>query len=376
MLADTSSKIDDLLGSSIASLDIPDGVRQLAVMRYEAIAESLENRWQSGVIYPQGSFRLGTAVRPVRNGSEYDIDLVCRRELARTSTTQIQLKREVGAALSAFVASGPEGAPTLSEGKRCWTLNYPNDPFHLDALPAIPDEEAPPDGILLTDRELKAWQRSNPIAYAYWFFAVMAEEFSERRGLLAAQTQVDDVPEWRVKTTLQRVVQALKRHRDIYFADRADVAPASIIITTLAGRAYSGPGDLFDVLVSITNGMPEFIEIRDGVYWVANPVQRQENFADRWLGQPERRTAFFEWIDVVQRDVASIGDAGVVDRILMRIAKSFGEDAAKGGGSAVGQDYRNARDRGDLQMAPRTGALGVASGGIAVRPHTFHGDAA
>jgi hypothetical protein len=337
-------------------------------------AATLETRWQSGAIYPQGSFRLGTAVRPVHKGGEYDIDLVCRREIARDSTTQIQLKREVGAALSSFVASRPEGIPTLSEGKRCWTLNYPKDPFHLDALPAIPDEEAPPDGILLTDRDVKAWQRSNPIAYADWFFAVMEEEFAEQRGLLAAQMQVDEVPDWRIRTTLQRVVQALKRHRDIYFAERSDVAPASIIVTTLAGRAYRGPGDLFDVLVSVATGMPEFVEVRNGVDWVPNPVQPEENFADRWAGRPERRGAFFEWMDVVQRDVASIGDFVGVDRILMRVAELFGEDVANGGGSALGQDYRRARERGDLRMAPRTGTLSSASSGIAVRGHTFHGD--
>jgi hypothetical protein len=374
MLTYTRPTIDDLLGTSIASLDIPEEVRRVAVARYQAVASSLESRWQSGVIYPQGSFRLGTTVRPIHAGGEYDIDLVCRREIAKTSTTQRALKAEVGAALTAFVASGPEGAPTLSEGKRCWTLNYPNDPFHLDSLPAVPDENAIPHGILLTDRELHAWQYSNPIAYSDWFYVVMAKEFAERRTLLAKQMQVDDVPDWRVKTTLQRAVQALKRHRDIYFVERADEAPASIIITTLAGRAYDGPGDLFDGLISIVNAMPHFVEVREGVYWVANPVQPQENFADRWKANPKRATAFFEWIEVAQRDFASIADVVGIDRVLTRIAKTFGEDAARGGGSALGVDYRSARDHGDLKMTPGTGALAVASSGIGVQGHTFHGE--
>lgn len=375
MLTYTRPTIDDLLGSSIASLDIPEAVRHLAVARYQAVAKSLEHRWQSGVIYPQGSFRLGTAVRPIHEKGEYDIDLVCRREIAKNSTTQLALKAEVGAALTAFVASGPEGVPTLGEGKRCWTLAYPGEPFHLDALPAIPDEEAVPDGILLTDRNLRAWQHSNPIAYSAWFYTVMADEFSQRRTVLAKQMQVDDVPDWRVKTTLQRAVQALKRHRDLYFAERSDEAPASIIITTLAARAYDGPGDLFDVVLSVVSAMAGLVEIRDGVYWVANPVQAQENFADRWHRRPERGDAFFEWVDVAQRDFASIGDVVGVDRVLTRIAKTLGEDAARGGGAALGEDYRSARDRGELKMKPESGALAISSTGIGVRRHTFHGDA-
>lgn len=378
MLTKSGPRLDDLLGSSIASLDIPEGVRNLAVTRYEVVAQWLERRWQSGLIYPQGSFRLGTAVRPVYDGGEYDVDLVCRREIAPASTTQVELKKEVGGALSAFVSASPEGSPTLSEGKRCWTLDYTNDPFHLDVLPAIPDTDAAPHGILLTDRELRTWQRSNPIVYSDWFFAVMAEEFSERRELLAEQMQVDDVPEWRVRTTLQRVVQALKRHRDVYFMQRADVAPASIIVTTLAGRAYSGPGDLFDVLVSVTDRMPTFVEIRSGEYWVPNPVQPRENFADRWASRPDRRAAFFEWIEVVQQDVRSIGSLGAVgeDRILSSIGRCFGEDAAKAGGLSLGEAYRRTRERGDLKMSPSSGVLGVGPSGIAVGGHTFHGESA
>jgi hypothetical protein len=370
----THPTLDELLGSSIASLDIPEGVSRLAVARYGAVAASLEQRWQSGHIYPQGSFRLGTAVRPIHADGEYDIDLVCLREIMKASTTQEALKFEVGAALRAFVASQPEGDPVLSEGKRCWTLNYPNEPFHLDALPAIPDEDAAPSGILLTDRQLRFWQHSNPVAYSDWFYRVMAEELLELRKALAKRMQVDDVPDWRVKTTLQRAVQALKRHRDIYFAERRDEAPASIIITTLAAGAYPGGGDLFEVVVSVVEGMPELVEMRDGLHWVANPVQRRENFADRWQRNPERADAFFEWIEVVQRDFASMAEVVGVDRVLTRIAESFGEDAAKGAGSSLGDDYRHARDRGQLMMKPGSGALAISSGGIAVPRHTFHGD--
>jgi hypothetical protein len=44
-------------------------------------------------------------------------------------------------------------------------LDYPGAGFHLDVPPTIPDAELAPTGILLTDKRLRAWQRSNPIGY-------------------------------------------------------------------------------------------------------------------------------------------------------------------------------------------------------------------
>lgn len=91
-------------------------------------------------------------------------------------------------------------------------------------------------------------------------------------------------------------MQRGKRHRDMSFADRHEERPASIIITTLAGRAYPGSGWLYEVLLTVTEKMPSLVERRDGVWWVPNPVQPLENFADRWRRKPGNDRNFFEWI--------------------------------------------------------------------------------
>ena len=44
-----------------------------------------------------------------------------------------------------------DGPKSCRPRRRCWTLGYPDHGFHLDVLPAIPDAELPPTGILLTD---------------------------------------------------------------------------------------------------------------------------------------------------------------------------------------------------------------------------------
>ena len=60
------------------------------------------------------------------------------------------------------------------------------------------------------------------------------------------------------KTPLQRAVQILKRHRDIMFAGDED-KPVSIIITTLAAKAYQGEGSITEALQTILIHMDKYI---------------------------------------------------------------------------------------------------------------------
>jgi hypothetical protein len=378
LTSDSTALLDRLVATSIADFDIPLDVYGRAVARYQALGHWLSRHWGNdpadGIIYPQGSIRLGTMVRPVTDGADYDIDLVCRRDIAKESTTQKELKADVGAGVAAFIASGPEGRPRRHEGKRCWTLDYPDEPFHMDVLPALPDAEAAPNGILLTDHELVRWQRSNPVDFADWFYAQMARELAETRAVLAKRMDVQEVPDWYVKTTLQRTVQALKRHRDIYFADAPDDRPASIILTTLAARAYPGSGSLYEVMLEVTEKLPTLVERRDGVCWVKNPIEPRENFADRWASKPGSDECFFTWMAQAQIDFAAVGAEGGLDRIITKLAKSFGEGPAQRAGETYGRELRDARDTGRLGMAAGTGMLGAAAT-RAVPRHTFHGDA-
>jgi len=208
----------------------------------------------------------------------------------------------------------------------------------------------------------------------------MARElgFAEKREVLAKQMDVEEVPAWYLKTTLQRTVQALKRHRDIYFADSPENRPASIIITTLAASAYPGTGSLYKVLLAVTEKMPTLVENRDGVWWVANPVQPLENFADRWRSKPGSDERFFSWMAQAQADFAAIGEERGLDRVVINLAKGFGEGPARRAGAAFGIELRDARDAGRLGMAAGTGTLGATLGTTTTRPvpqHTFHGDA-
>jgi hypothetical protein len=310
-----NSDFNNLLVKAASALDIPDHIYEDATLKYEDVgdwlgAEGSNLLHYSPEIYVQGSFRLGTVVRPITEEDHYDIDLVCHLNMRKEDTTQKTLKELVGDRLK----ERDDLERILEPSRRCWTLEYASGNqmprFHMDILPAIPNNERRPTGILLTDTELMLWQKSNPKAYSDWFHKRMEIIFLNKRAAFAEsiKANVEEVPEWQVKTSLQIAVQILKRHRDIYFQGKQDIKPASIIITTLAARAYDNQEDVYDALNSITRsievnwGKAGFVEYRNGKWWVANPVDDGENFADKWNEYPERREAFVAWMKKVQGD--------------------------------------------------------------------------
>lgn len=331
MLIDERTTLNSILQITSDVLDIPDHVYEDAVLKYEDVGEHLaaddsDLRQYNPQVYVQGSFRLGTVVQPYGRGDEYDIDLVCQLDIAKDEITQQDLKNEVGQRLK----TRKDLAKILSPSRRCWLLDYPAEPgmpgFHMDVLPSIPNIERPPTGILLTDTELVRWQKSNPITYAEWFKSKMEVVFKTRKEALAKSMNesIEDVPDWRVKTPLQRAIQILKRHRDICFQDNPDVKPVSITLTTLAALAYQNQEDIFDALIGITRRMPLFIENRNGKWWVQNPVDPDENFADKWNQYPERREAFMKWLDKVEQDFSSLSKSESLVDGLELLEKSVG----------------------------------------------------
>lgn len=379
LLRERSRQVDELLGLTVAALDIPAPIRAAAVAEYEAVAAWLRNSWPAvtGEIYPQGSIRLGTMVTPITDGCDYDIDLVCRFSLTKAISKR-RLKSLVGTALRAYVATRPPGAIKLKEGKRCWTLIYVGRHFHMDVLPAIPHESHQPDGIWLTDRSLTEWQPSNPIGYAEWFSEAMA---TAKRMLLEAAAadrgiDVEQVPPDTIKTPLQQTVQALKRHRDLHFNGQPELVPASIILTTLAARAYSGGTSVFDTLVEITELMPQLVERRGDHYVVANPVLEDENFADRWRHHPGQAQAFFDWIEHAHSAFASLGSdlnqGPGMDRLVEGLRTSLGQTPAEEGRRRYADRWHSRQRTGRLTTAA-TGVLGATPALLPNPRHTFHG---
>lgn len=93
-----------LLDGAVETLDISPDLQRLAIERYEEVGSWLATHGGYRCrIYPQGSFRLGTVVRPHNRNGEYDIDLVCRLLIAKEKTTQADLKQRIGDLLRAYL---------------------------------------------------------------------------------------------------------------------------------------------------------------------------------------------------------------------------------------------------------------------------------
>ena len=351
MSPDITQDLERLLVKIAEKIDIPESRFLQAKERYEAVGKWLQ-RSESIIakfnpeVYTQGSFRLGTVIKPI-SGEEYDIDLVCELNLTKKILTQKKLKDFIGYEIHKY-AKANNMANLPEEGKRCWTLNYANGAqFHMDILPSIPDGKE--FELLLESKSIKNqwaihaiaitdntntnyqiisddWPRSNPKGYSEWFKERMRSQYDNQRIILAEayRNRVEDVPEYKIKTTLQRAIQILKRHRDIMFTDDQDNKPISIIITTLAAHAYKNEDSLLATLQNIVNEIPKHIEKREDGYWVSNPVNPLENFADKWNDYPKRQENFFKWLSKVHSDLSSALGQNNVSDIGEQLKELFG----------------------------------------------------
>lgn len=368
-----AGELGSILEYAADVLDIPEALHRELEASYTEVGEWLgaeDSPLQANAprVFPQGSARLGTVNRPVVPEEEPDFDGVCRLELQKQSISQQELMERVGSRLKEHEAY----LKILESRRRCWTLTF--DGYHIDILPAIPDpEDRHIEALLITDRDFRDWQHTNPIAFADWFLGRAG--FAEARQQEAIQLEADvaEVPYWKVKTQLQRIVQLLKRHRDLAFLKDGDDKPASIIVTTLAALAYQPAPALFTALQECVRRMPTYFERRNGTYWIQNPVNSQENFADRWKQHPQRAQECLEWLQHLERDLATLLRKQGIPAVTDSLSAMIGPVVSK---AAIGRDgtaAQQAREAGKLRMERGTGRLNISTGKT-IPKHTFYGD--
>lgn len=349
----------DILESLGESLDITQTQYENLVKSYKAVGDYLQNdpvfESYNPIVTPQGSLRLGTIIQPINPDDDLDVDLVYRLSDKNPVWTQKDIKDKVGVRLK-----GSDRYASMlekKEGRRCWTLLYrersdnPKEKYHMDILPSVADNKyaermrrlfsenfsastVDQISIRITDREAKdyatsthkdEWLKSNPDGYALWFANRCKADESVK---LMAEAVVSIGKYNKDKTVLQRIVQILKRHRDMMFRNDTDDKPISIIITTLAARAYRGEKDLLEGLVNVVDNLEKSItKNARGEDVVSNPVNPEENFADKWPTHPKRRENFYKWLDAVKKDVHEILDGENKIQIQNTMKRAFGDDA-------------------------------------------------
>ena len=404
----TQQKIQfgEILDELGETLDITENQFNAAVTSYNAVGNWLCNdnsllKPYSPSVKPQGSFLIGTTIQPYTDGQDIDIDLVCELTGKNPTWTQKHLKEIVKKQLE----DHKKYESILDEeGRRCWTLKYRensvnNDQYHMDILPAVIangysivltkmfsesrsinfDSLA----IRITDKELlnyqsetdpAHWLQSNPFGYAKWF--IDRAETSNLK-LFSLNESIQPVPKFQKRRLpLQRVVQILKRHRDMMFKDDKE-KPISVIITTLAAYAYQGQTNVLDALVGVIDRMHLFVENKldqdtgEPYRFVGNPVNTSENFADRWRDTPAKEKKFNDWLKKVKLDISNAIQQTGQPNIIKSLSESFGEDAVKKTFSNIGNNTKLMTDGGVNRFDAAVGL--TSTGASTIKPHNFYG---
>ncbi len=142
-------------------------------------------------VFVQGSFRLGTVIKPQSEDEDYDVDCACvLTNLDKAKLSQAGLKELLGGEIKLYRKS--KGiTKEAQEGRRSWRLVYTaGAQFHMDIVPSIPngkdqrrllethnlDARFADTAIAITGNEVPLydeitadWPRSNTRGYAEWF---------------------------------------------------------------------------------------------------------------------------------------------------------------------------------------------------------------
>jgi hypothetical protein len=382
------SAVYSILDEICRSLELTEAQLSAAKTSYEAVAEWLAESAAADLrdirVYAHGSTGLGTSVKPLAR-EDFDVDLICLVFGFKADRSPVELKRLVGARLRENVRY----AAMLEEKKRCWRLNYARE-FHLDISPTIVNCKCTKGGELVPDKKLRDWHPTNPAGYKALFEtrANLLPRMRITKSVYARdQAQVEPFPAKPTgKGVLRRTVQLLKRHRDIYFQQvTEEVAPISIVITTLAAQAYEYCVRMFtfdselDVVIGAVRLMPRFIEQRpvNGrlQYWVANETTEGENFADRWNTEPARVQAFFTWHTKALSDFEKAASLEGLDAITRNLEDCLGGAVVRRVMDRRTDIIGSARGAGRLFIGS-TGSLNLSGGARAtvVPRNTYFGD--
>ena len=329
-------KLNILFDKLANELSITNTMLDRAETAYNSLGNYIKNyndNWDV-IIYPQGSFELGTVIRPLNSEEQYDVDLVV---LMKSPTFDAHSLR---AEILELLKKHGRYEGDIENKKPCIRIQYSDSSqFHMDIACAKKINSNNPtidiarfDGI-----SNYYYEQSNPKGYINWFKQVMKFEKiqKERKALFEkASTEVEDLRLSRMRTPLQKAIQILKRHRDIYFSQKynSDDRPSSIIITTLCAKAYENTYGTFDnsniylTIVNMLNTFPQYLQLKNGEYYLENPSPQE--FLNKWNSNHNLITAFNSWILQAREDIINNpeqfieSDPNKLQNVLL---ESFGE---------------------------------------------------
>ena len=337
----------------VSALDISPSMYKTAVEKYENLSDFLQESGIDCDIYPQGSFALGTVVRPNAKdpNAGYDLDFICQVKSTKDNISPEVLWTQIEQALK----SNEIYRKRLEIFDKCFTIHYADIEdisFSIDIVPAADEalsvkvalakQSERPDlvttAIAIPTKPNYIWTTNNPLGYRKWFEEIN-DPFQEygraefRTQLFNAHrsiyNKVEDIPVEMERSPLQRVIQILKRHRDYYYVklkNGDELKPISAIISTfVASIAKNQPANIsvyellalvleefkiysnhqLDETNSFSQRFPGKTLIRkESEKWIMdNPANPEDNLVDAWNTNGLIHVHFFSWIKAAHNDL-------------------------------------------------------------------------
>lgn len=358
-MINTAERQSDIL-KLISQLDISPTMYKNADDKYHALATFLEDCGINADIYPHGSFAFGTVVRPCAKDPDaaYDLDFICQLQMTRDQISPSALRKKIEDALK----NSDRYSGKLTVYEKCFTIEYSDIngiKFMIDIVPATDEslqhkqelmkKSNSPD-LLHTAIAIPkcngernySWITNNPKGLRQWFDAINKPFLSfnreYRREVIYQSNRtifnsVDDIPTGLERSSMQRVIQILKFHRDVYYlnlqrTNNNDLKPISAIINVLVAsisKSANPQSSTFELLTYVLDELNIYAQHQslgtadftkqygsrtiisrsktDRKWIIQNPANPEDNLADAWNTKPNIPKEFFSWIAVCKKDL-------------------------------------------------------------------------
>ena len=320
-------ELDKYLNMIGYSIQLPDNKRKEISDSYKAVAEYINNNNDLAEdvdvsIYYHGSFAIDTVIKPIK-GEDFDLDIVVEFD---SSKKEMSANKFYNSFLETF-KDGRYG-DMVEEYRNSVRLNYESN-YHFDIMPSVP-LRANSHALYVPDAKKHDWVIRSPKTYIDWFMAQTSKikgykikSTDSRRLIMESEvTPLKSKQPYEVTPTLIRVVQLIKRIKDVFFHDyTGEREPQSIVITTLAAKYYNGEYSVYEALSNIIKKMKQLYD-NNSRFMVANPSYSTEVFTEKWPKHIEYYTNYQKFVNYA---FVEIGDLLKPDKAKKAFRNLFGQ---------------------------------------------------
>lgn len=250
----------------------------------------------------QGSYAHKTIIKPVRENDEFDADILIFIRDPEFDPDDFQTDY-VDTIYKVFKSSNTY-KDKVKKNTRCVTIDYAGD-FHLDVVPSVEYNESH----YICNRKDERYEKTDGDGYKKW---------------LNGKNNIIGGNNFRKAT---RLLKFLRDHKDNF-------SVKSILLTTILGNQInesdknsSDFSDLTTTLKTLTNRVNSFLQGKESMPTIRNPVLRTENFNRHW--DQNKYSNFRDKFDSYNKRVNEAFDEKDHNESIKKWQKLFGDDFGK-----------------------------------------------